>query len=63
MFYDESGGGLTVSERRVYAHPAFVVELFELCRQEGTNTALRYADVDPEALLEVIPVTDHFLLI
>ena len=62
MFYDESGGGVTVSGGEPLLHPAFVRELFELCRQEGIDTCAETCGyVDPEALLEVIPVTDHFL--
>ena len=62
MFYDESGGGLTVSGGEPLLHPAFVRELFELSRQERINTCVETCGcVDPEALLEVIPVTDRFL--
>ena len=62
MFYDESGGGVTVSGGEPLLRPAFVRELFELCRQERIDTCVETCGyVDPEALLEVIPVTDHFL--
>jgi pyruvate formate lyase activating enzyme len=62
MFYDESGGGVTVSGGEPLLRPTFVRELFELCRQERIDTCAETCGcVDPEALLEVIPVTDHFL--
>jgi pyruvate formate lyase activating enzyme len=62
MFYDHSGGGVTVSGGEPLLHPSFVRELFELCRREGIDTCVETCGhVDPEALLEVIPVTDHFL--
>jgi pyruvate formate lyase activating enzyme len=62
MFYDESGGGVTVSGGEPLLQPAFVRELFELCRQERIDTCAETCGcVDPEALLEILPVTDHFL--
>jgi pyruvate formate lyase activating enzyme len=62
MFYDESGGGVTVSGGEPLLQPAFIRELFELCRRERINTCIETCGyVEPEALLEVIPVTDHFL--
>ena len=62
MFYDESGGGVTVSGGEPLLRPSFVRELFELCRQERIDTCVETCGcVEPEALLEVIPVTDHFL--
>jgi pyruvate formate lyase activating enzyme len=62
MFYIESGGGVTVSGGEPLLHPAFVRELFERSRRERINTCVETCGfVDPEALLEIIPVTDHFL--
>jgi pyruvate formate lyase activating enzyme len=62
IFYDESGGGVTVSGGEPLLRPGFVRELFELSRQEQINTCVETCGCfDPEALLEVIPVTDHFL--
>jgi pyruvate formate lyase activating enzyme len=62
IFYDDSGGGVTVSGGEPLLRPAFVRELFELCRQERIDTCVETCGfVEPEALLEVIPVTDHFL--
>jgi pyruvate formate lyase activating enzyme len=62
MFYDESGGGVTVSGGEPLLHPKFVRKLFELSRQAGINTCVETCGcVDPQAFLEVLPVTDHFL--
>ncbi len=62
IFYDESGGGVTVSGGEPLLRPAFVRKLFELSRQERIDTCVETCGwVDPEALLEVSRVTDHFL--
>jgi pyruvate formate lyase activating enzyme len=62
MFYNESGGGVTVSGGEPLLHPTFVRELFELSRRESIDTCVETCGcVDAEALLETIPVTDHFL--
>ena len=62
MFYDESGGGVTVSGGEPLLYPKFVRGLFELCRREGIDTCVETCGcVNQEALHEVIPVTDHFL--
>jgi pyruvate formate lyase activating enzyme len=62
MFYDESGGGVTVSGGEPLLRAEFVRGLFEMCRQEGIDTCVETCGcIDPDALLEIIPVTDHFL--
>jgi pyruvate formate lyase activating enzyme len=62
MFYASSGGGVTVSGGEPLLRPEFVRALFELCHQEGIDTCVETCGfVDSDALLEVIPVTDHFL--
>ena len=62
IFYDTSGGGVTVSGGEPLLHPAFVRELFELCHGEKINTCIETCgSVDSGAFKEVIPVTDHFL--
>ena len=43
-------------------HPAFVRELFELCRTEQIDTCVETCGyVNSSAIEEVLPVTDHFL--
>jgi pyruvate formate lyase activating enzyme len=62
MFYDESGGGVTVSGGEPLLNAGFVKELFELCRNEGINTCVETCGlVNQEALLEVLPLIDLFL--
>jgi pyruvate formate lyase activating enzyme len=62
MFYDESGGGVTASGGEPLLQPAFVRELFELCRREGIDTCIETCGCVPtEAVLEILPVADHFL--
>jgi pyruvate formate lyase activating enzyme len=62
MFYDSSGGGVTVSGGEPLLRAGFVRELFGLCREEQIDTCIETCGlVAPDALLEVIPVTDHFL--
>jgi pyruvate formate lyase activating enzyme len=62
IFYESSGGGVTVSGGEPLLWAKFVRELFELSRQERIDTCVETCgSADPEALLEVIPVTDHFL--
>ncbi|MBN2241794.1 MAG: glycyl-radical enzyme activating protein [Acidobacteria bacterium] len=62
MFYDSSGGGVTVSGGEPLLRAGFVRELFELCRQERIDTCIETCGLAArDALVEVIPVTDHFL--
>jgi len=62
IFYDTSGGGVTVSGGEPLLHPAFVRELFELCRGEQINTCVETCgSVNSSAFQEIMPVTDHFL--
>lgn len=62
MFYADSGGGVTVSGGEPLLWAKFVRELFELSRQERIDTCVETCGMaDPQALLEIIPVTDHFL--
>ncbi len=62
IFYGNSGGGVTVSGGEPLLQPEFVRALFELCHQEAIDTCVETCGfVDSDAMLEVIPVTDHFL--
>ena len=40
MFYDRSGGGVTVSGGEPMSHPEFVKRLLIMCRNAGIHTAL-----------------------
>ena len=62
IFYDTSGGGVTVSGGEPLLHPSFVRELFELCHGENINTCIETCgNVSTGAFEEIFPVTDHFL--
>lgn len=61
MFYESSGGGVTVSGGEPLAKPEFVSELFSRCREEGIHTCIETCGYAPEsALRRVLPVTDLF---
>ena len=62
MFYDNSGGGVTVSGGEPLLWSKFIRALFELSHKERIDTCIETCGLaDQEALLDVIPVTDHFL--
>jgi pyruvate formate lyase activating enzyme len=62
MFYDSSGGGVTVSGGEPLLKADFVRELFALCRKDGINTCVETCGFAVrESFIELLPVTDHFL--
>jgi len=61
VFYDSSGGGVTVSGGEPLTHGDFVAELFTLCRAEGIGTCVETCGCVPRAAFEkVLPLTDVF---
>ncbi|MBR5702109.1 MAG: glycyl-radical enzyme activating protein [Oscillospiraceae bacterium] len=61
MFYDTSGGGVTVSGGEPLTHADFVAELFALCRGDGINTCVETCGCVPRSAFEkVLPLTDTF---
>ena len=61
MFYDTSGGGVTVSGGEPLTHADFVAELFALCRGEGINTCVETCGCVPGSAFEkVLSLTDTF---
>lgn len=61
LFYDTSGGGITVSGGEPLLHADFVAELFALCRGEGIGTCAETCGCVPRSTLEkVLPLTDLF---
>ena len=61
-YYDESGGGVTVSGGDPLLQSAFVRELFSHCREEGIHTCLESTFCVPwYRAEETIPVTDLFI--
>jgi len=62
MFYQASGGGVTVSGGECLLQPQFVRDLFEKCRDVGIHTCIETSGYCPEsALQEVLPFTDLVL--
>ncbi len=61
MFYDTSGGGVTVSGGEPLTHADFVAELFSLCRGDGINTCVETCGCVPRSAFEkVLSLTDTF---
>lgn len=61
-YYEESGGGVTVSGGEPLMQVDFVCELFQRCHADGINTAVETCGMAPrEALEQVLPLTDLFL--
>ena len=62
MFYDGSGGGVTVSGGEPLLHADFVRELFLQCKEEGVSTCIETCGcVNASAFQKVLDVTDLFL--
>lgn len=62
MFYDTSGGGVTVSGGEPLLQAPFVRALFELCKDAGITTCVETSGYVPaQNLLAVLPLTDYIL--
>lgn len=62
IFYDDSGGGVTVSGGEPLAQLPFLQSLLEACRTEAIHTAVDTCGFAPqEDLLAIAPLTDLFL--
>ncbi len=62
IFYDNSGGGVTLSGGECLLYPDFCAELLKMCKQNGINTAVDTCGYVPrENFDKVIPFTDIFL--
>jgi pyruvate formate lyase activating enzyme len=62
IFYEASGGGVTVSGGEALLKPDFVAALFELCRRDGLPTCVETSGNAPQTALEkVLPLTDLLL--
>ncbi|MBS3995202.1 MAG: choline TMA-lyase-activating enzyme [Alkaliphilus sp.] len=62
IFYDMSGGGITLGGGEVLMQPEAAANLLMVCKKEGINTAIEtsgYAKL--EALIQVAEFTDLFL--
>lgn len=62
MFYESSGGGVTVSGGEPLLQPAFVSALLQKCRDAGIHTCVETSGCASEsALRQVLPYTDCWL--
>jgi pyruvate formate lyase activating enzyme len=62
MFYDSSGGGLTVSGGEALLQPQLVCELFTKCRKAGIQTCIETSgQAGASALRQVLSDTDYVL--
>jgi len=61
-FYEQSGGGVTISGGEPLCQPEFTLELSQGLKQHGINTALDTTGyVEYEVIESVLPYTDLFL--
>lgn len=62
-FYEDSGGGVTLSGGEALTWPDFCVELLGLLRDEGIDTCIETeAHVAPTVFRRVAPLVDHLLV-
>jgi pyruvate formate lyase activating enzyme len=61
-FFDESGGGVTVSGGECLCQPDFTIALLKLCKENGIHTAVDTTGfVKWEIIEKALPYTDLFL--
>jgi pyruvate formate lyase activating enzyme len=62
-FYENSGGGVTLSGGEPVYQPEFSYEILSRCRDEGVSTAIETAGNVPwERLVALLPVTDLVMM-
>lgn len=62
-FYEESGGGITLSGGEFFMQPLFTIELLKACREKGINTCSETtAYVDTDTFLDIIPLFDQMYI-
>lgn len=62
VFYDASGGGVTLSGGECTASPAFSLELLAACKGRGINTAIETClHTNPKTLQAFLPVTNKII--
>lgn len=63
VFYEESGGGLTVGGGEPTFQAGFVARLLSICRQEGIHTAIETCGLTPwKTMSKVLKHTDLLLM-
>ncbi len=61
-FYENSGGGLTVSGGEPLMHPTFVLELFKKAKEKNIHTAIETSGYANSDIIEsILPFTDLVL--
>ncbi len=61
-FFEESGGGVTVSGGECLCQPEFTLVLLQRCKENGIHTAVDTTGFVPwEVIARVLPFTDVFL--
>lgn len=62
LFYETSGGGVTLGGGEVLMQPDFAVELLKACKHQGIHTAIETSGYTrEESILKVAEFTDLFL--
>ncbi len=62
MFYEGTGGGVTVSGGEPLLQPDFLISLFNLCRDTGIHTCMETTGYTSAKVFQrVLPLTDHIL--
>jgi pyruvate formate lyase activating enzyme len=62
VFFDSSGGGVTLTGGEVAIQPAFAVGILRACREQGIHTAIETSGFGPwRAFASLAAVTDLFL--
>ena len=61
-FFEESGGGVTLTGGEPLSQPSFAIALLQACKREGIHTALDTCAYAPQDIVEqTIPLTDVYL--
>lgn len=61
-FFEESGGGVTLTGGEPLAQPSFAIALLHACKNEGIHTVLDTCGyAPPEVIEQTIPITDVYL--
>lgn len=62
VFYNSSGGGVTISGGEALSHGDFCLELLKLCKQEGLHTCIETSGFSSiKVLPKLLPLIDLFL--
>ncbi len=62
LFYETSGGGMTLSGGEAFFQPDFALALLESAKEEGLHTALETSGFCSRAvMMKAVPLTDLFL--